>query len=130
MVEDGVLIDEAEPFDALIERIQGLEERTNATTKADTVYKGFPAAGFVGDAPLVSDFRWQGGETALSCRGSSTWRRTNLISNPILDANDPRAASTAENILLWSWSPRGGRGAGSASATGDSTGAGSGGAPA
>ena len=35
MVEDGLLVDEAEPFDALMERIQGLEERTNAAAKAD-----------------------------------------------------------------------------------------------
>lgn len=36
MVEDGLLLDEAEPFDALMERIRDLEERTNAAAKADT----------------------------------------------------------------------------------------------
>ena len=35
MVDDGLLLDEAEPFDTLMERIQGLEERTNAAAKAD-----------------------------------------------------------------------------------------------
>lgn len=33
MVEDGLLLDEAEPFDALMERIRGLEARANAGAK-------------------------------------------------------------------------------------------------
>jgi hypothetical protein len=34
MVEDGLLLDEAEPFEVLIDRISSLEERTNAAAAA------------------------------------------------------------------------------------------------
>lgn len=36
MLEDGLLLDDAEPFDALLERCQALAERVNAVARART----------------------------------------------------------------------------------------------
>ena len=36
MVEDGLLLDDAEPFDILLQRCQALAERVNAITRART----------------------------------------------------------------------------------------------
>ena len=36
MVEDGLLLDDAEPFDALLERCQALAERVNAVARGST----------------------------------------------------------------------------------------------
>jgi hypothetical protein len=36
MVEDGLLLDDAEPFDALLQRCQALADKVNAATRGST----------------------------------------------------------------------------------------------